>query len=76
MSRDSKEIWTAFVMIDDGTWLQPSFYVPGSVLESANPDSDISAALLRQYGRKAFTVLGIEADRQCPEDRCVRELDW
>lgn len=63
-------VWSAFVLLDDGTWEQPSFKAPKHATEE-----QISLALLSSVGRRSFAVYGIAPDPDAPEES-VRTDIW
>lgn len=59
------EVFSAFVLRDDGTWQQPSFRISRKATEA-----EIERALLRQYD--GFIVYGLGDDSGAPEEY----IDW
>lgn len=55
---------SAFVLSEDGTWIQPSFWVP----ETEKDDHEIYMQLLRQVGRDYFIAFGLQEDPDAEDD--------
>lgn len=61
-----QEIYSAFILRDDQTWVQPSFSVPVGTAPAS-----IEKALLAQYG--GFFVAGLQEDDDANK-ACIEHL--
>ena len=59
--------YSAFVLLDNGTWKQPVFYLDKEVSESL-----VVHTLITEHG--GFCAYGIFEDNDCPDEYIDKEL--
>ena len=64
------ETYSAILLHEDGTWIQPNFFVPSPLpfASDEEKEEEITRKLFAFYGRGYFMIVCVVPDDQCPED--------
>lgn len=63
------ETYSAVLLHEDGTWIQPNFFVPSDLpLTDEEKEEEITRRLFAFYGRGYFMIVRVVPDDECPED--------